>query len=187
MIYISNCLTLSGVEQRKVSSTKSYDYYLTSDGRCFRIPISLTSQEVCTALRNAIKGSPSKAKTMNLSIIRGKPFVWLGGSRKCLASAVILTFTSLGDISPSHILFIDGDVTNCSVANLAITDGKASNKGMMTTIRKRSGQSIVFRSCVSAATSFGYSKSYLSKMVNEPMQSRSGIIDFVTMEKHNAQ
>lgn len=186
MIYISNCLTLSGIEQRKISSTKSYDYYLTSDGRCFRLPVSLTSQEVCGALRNAIKGSPSKARLMNLSIIRGKPYVWLGASHKCLATMVIYTFTSLGEIAPSHILFIDGDITNCSVANLAITDGKASMKGAITTIRKRSGQSIVFRSCASAATSFGYSKSYLSKMVNEPMQSRSDIIDYVTMEKHNA-
>jgi hypothetical protein len=186
MIYISNCLTLSGIEQRKISSTKSYDYYLTSDGRCFRLPAYLDSKDVCISLRNAIKGMSSKAKLMNLSIIRDKPYVWIGHSRKCLASAIVYTFTSLGEVSPSHILFIDGDITNCSVSNLAITDGKAINKGAITTIKKRGGQSIIFRSCASAATSFGYSKSYLSKMVNEPMQSRSDLIDYVTMDKRNA-
>lgn len=187
MIYISEIAKESDTVNRKVSSFKGSDYYVTSDGQCFRLPSEMETKDVSSALKSAIKGHYSKAKAMSLYIVGEKPYVWLGDKKRCLASQVISSFTTLGEIKPSHILFIDGDVTNCSLDNLAVTDGRANTSGKMTTIKTKAGGSVVFRSCSSAAKTFGYSKSYLSKIASSPtMEVRSGLVDAVTLERKDA-
>lgn len=187
MIYISEIAHNNNDEKRKASSANGFDYYLTSDGRCFRLPSDLPSKEVADELKSAIKGEFSKAKLMKLYIVGDKAYCWFGKKKKCLASEVIRMFTTLGTIKPNHILYIDGDITNCGISNLAVTVGKANLNGKVTTIKTKSGQEVMFRSCSSAAKTFGYSKSYLSKMVSQPsMQSRSSVIDTVTTEGKDA-
>lgn len=184
MRYISEMA--DGDETNKVSTTKAFSYYVTSDGRCYRLPATMSSGQVARLLKKAMKGEQSEAMEMGLYIIHGKPYVWLGCMKRCLASLVIGSFTNLGDVKPDHILFIDGDVTNCSVENLAVTDGKASLRGLSTTITTKSGQSVMFTSSQSAAIAFGYSKSYVTKIASQPTDCRSSVIDTVTREKRDA-